>query len=98
MSENALQEKLDRIEAEPLVTGEPAESVQLGRWQVVDEIRQLLKSGEVVVVDGERLEESVRQASLAGECPSTATEEECQRIGERCDACWRAYLRGDDGE
>lgn len=37
-----LREICDKIEAEPLATGEPAESVQMGRLQVVDEIRQAL--------------------------------------------------------
>ena len=35
-------ELINSIEAEPSATGEPAESVQLGRWQVCDEVRALL--------------------------------------------------------
>lgn len=54
MGRNALEETLDRIEEEPIATGEPAESVQIGRLQVVDEIRQLLKSGDLMVVEGWR--------------------------------------------
>lgn len=39
----AIELTLDRIEAEPLRNGEPAESVSLGRWQVCDEIRAAMR-------------------------------------------------------
>ena len=48
MKETTLQEELERlirsIENEPVKTGEPMESVQLGRLQVADELRWLLRT------------------------------------------------------
>lgn len=44
--ERKLRKLVNRIESEPLATGEPAESVQLGRLQVIDELRPLLQSTE----------------------------------------------------
>ena len=47
MSRSRLQEELERliqnIEKEPIQIGEPGESVQLGRLQVADELRWLLR-------------------------------------------------------
>ena len=47
MSRSKLQEELERliqsIENEPLETREPMESAQLGRLQVADELRRLLR-------------------------------------------------------
>ena len=41
--EKAIKELVITIEAEPLEIGEPAESVQIGRLQVCDEIRHMLR-------------------------------------------------------
>jgi len=47
LKETKLQEELERliqsIEKEPIQIGEPGESVQLGRLQVADELRWLLR-------------------------------------------------------
>jgi len=47
LKETTLQEELERliesIENEPVETGEPMESAQLGRLQVADELRRLLR-------------------------------------------------------
>lgn len=43
---DALTKLVKTIEAEPLAVGEPAESVQIGRLQVVDEIRATLAEVE----------------------------------------------------
>jgi len=47
MDDQAIMRLIHKIENEPLAKGEPEESVQLGRLQVCDELRAILRQGKI---------------------------------------------------
>lgn len=65
-------EIIRRIESEPLATGEPTESVQIGRLQVCDEIRQAAPGESAEGGKGEG--EMIFNYLVTGDLPTRAGE------------------------
>ena len=93
--EEEIRRLVRKIENEPIATGEPMESVQLGRLQVCDELREILSGSGIHALDV--IEWTVRWMveKINTERVEPEDEKEIEAIVERCFEDWRS--RADRG-